>query len=229
MVANDDYADAVPVSVVVGTGLLLHGAFTYRAIGEFEMISSEGGLNFVEGKCPSKRNFDSTGAAWYSPLYGQLGITAAKQWDRPFTDSAYFMNEGLKCIRRNPVVLVTSLEGIPFLFVGNFLWPASQFTTAPLTRLYDQVLGLWLAIGLAIGYRSLWPLTVRTYPVFIAWALPMLGLFLCVYVFKSEIRFRVPFDVWLIPVAASGWALLVSRNPGAGWISRADESRPDRP
>lgn len=44
------------------------------------MISSEGGLSFVEGKCPSKRNFDSTGAAWYSPLYGQLGINAAKQW-----------------------------------------------------------------------------------------------------------------------------------------------------
>lgn len=64
------------------------------------MISSEGGLSFVEGKCPSKRNFDSTGAAWYSPLYGQLGINAAKQW-------------------------------------------------------IDRLPSLWLAIGLAIGYRSM--------------------------------------------------------------------------
>jgi hypothetical protein len=31
------------------------------------------------------------------------------------------------------------------------------------------------------------------------------ALCLCVYVFKSEIRFRVPFDVWLIPMAIDGW------------------------
>ena len=37
------------------------------------------------------------------------------------------------------------------------------------------------------------------------WAVPFAALCLCVYVFKSEIRFRVPFDVWLIPMAVDGW------------------------
>ena len=44
------------------------------------------------------------------------------------------------------------------------------------------------------------------------WGLPILSLFLCVYVFKSEIRFRVPFDVFLIPVAVKGWAVLLTMN-----------------
>jgi dolichyl-phosphate-mannose-protein mannosyltransferase len=209
---------ALPISAVVGAGLLLHGALAYRAIGSFEMISTEGGLNFVEGKCFYKQNFDSTGAGWYSPLYTQLGRAAVKKWDRPFTDHRYFMNEGLKCIRRNPRVLATSLEGIPFLFVGNTLWPATQFPTAPFTRAYDLVFGVLLAIGLGLGYKQMWPLTERTYWLFIAWALPFLGLCLTVYVFKSEIRFRVPFDVWLIPVAVSGWTALADR-----MLSRAGE------
>jgi hypothetical protein len=38
-----------------------------------------------------------------------------------------------------------------------------------------------------------------------------LALFLCVYVFKSEIRFRVPFDVFFMPVALSGWTSIVFR------------------
>jgi len=201
---------AVPVSAIVGAGLLLHGALTYRAIGAFEMVPTEGGLNFVEGKCPYKRNVDSTGRRWFSPLYHQLGRTEAKRWDRPFTDHRYFMSEGLKCIRDNPLVLATSLEGIPFLFVGNTLWPASQFATAPLTRAYDLVFGLWLIVGLATGYRLLWRRSQR-WPTFIAWALPFIGLCLTVYIFKSEIRFRVPFDVWLIPVAMSGWMAMFAK------------------
>ena len=53
---------AVPISTLVGAGLLLHGAVTYRAIGSFDMLPTEGGLNLVEGKCPYKRNTDWTGS-----------------------------------------------------------------------------------------------------------------------------------------------------------------------
>jgi hypothetical protein len=215
---------AVPISLVVGAGLLLHGMVTYRTIGRFQMVSSEGGLNFVEGKCPSKQNIDSTGARWFSPLFAQLGMTEQKEWDAPFTDSDYFIRQGLECIAENPLVLVTSLEGIPFLFVGNALWPATRFTTAAYTRLYDGVFGLWLVIGIAIALRRLLPLRDDTYPTFIAWMLPLAALCLCVYVFKSEIRFRVPFDVVLIPAAAWGWVSLVR-----GSVSRAGESPPRHP
>jgi len=200
---------AVPISLVVGTGLLLHGTLTYRAIGTFQMVSSEGGLNFMEGKCPSKINMDSAGAQWFSPLYAQLGRTEAKQWDRPFTDSDYYIRAGLACIRERPAVVVTALEGIPFLFVGNTLWPASQFPTAPFTRAYDAVFGMWMMVGLAVSLWRLWP-SRSAYQAFVAWMLPLAALCLCVYVFKSEIRFRVPFDVWLIPAAVAGWWSIVS-------------------
>ena len=88
---------ALPISAVVGAGLILHGVLTYRTIGVFRMSSLAGGLNFIEGKCPSKRNTDPTGSTWLSPIYAQLDMTSAKLWDRPFTDSGYYM-------RRRPEV-----------------------------------------------------------------------------------------------------------------------------
>jgi hypothetical protein len=196
---------AIPVSIVVASGLMLHGVLTYRTIGTFRLSPSAGGLNLVEGKCPSKRNRDSTGAGWYSPIYSQLGNTSSKLWDRPFTDSSYFMMEGLKCIGRDPYVLVQSFESIPFLFVGNFLWPATRSPGAPQARLYEPVTGPFLMAGVALWLLARWPWRRERWGELIVWALPLAGLCLCVYIFKSEIRFRVPFDVWLIPMAFDGW------------------------
>ena len=201
---------AVPLCTVVGAGLLLHGVLTYRTTGEFRLSSSAGGLNFIEGKCPSKRNYDSTGSRWLSPVYAQLGMTSAKMWDRPFTDSGYFMHEGLKCIAADPVVLVQSFENIPFLFVGNYMWPATQFSVAPLVRLYELVTGPFLMAGVALWLLARWPRRREAWGELVVWGAPLLGLCLCVYVFKSEIRFRVPFDVWFIPMAFAGWLARVT-------------------
>ena len=197
---------AIPVSAVVGAGLILHGVLTYRTIGTFRLSAAAGGLNFVEGKCPSKRNIDSTGAGWYSPIYSQLGMTSAKLWDRPFTDSGYFMKEGLKCIGRDPFVLVQSFEGIPFLFIGNYLWPATRSPLAPQARLYELVTGPFLMAGVVLWLVARWPWRRERWGELIVWAVPLAALCLCVYVFKSEVRFRVPFDVWFIPMAFAGWA-----------------------
>jgi hypothetical protein len=78
-------------------------------------------------------------------------------------------------------------------------------------RLYELFFGAFLIVGLVGWLRSCWPLDTHRHPVLLAWALPILALFLCVYVFKSEIRFRVPFDVFFIPVALSGWTSIVFR------------------
>ena len=209
---------AVPLSTVVAVGLLLHGMLTYRTIGAFQMSASAGGLNFVEGKCPIKRNTDVDGSSWFSPLYAQLGYRERKTWDRPFTDSSFFMREGLRCIQDEPFVLVQSLENIPFLFVGNVLWPATTISVAPYVKLHGVLWGYVLIAGLVAWCRSCWPVRADDWPVVLTWAVPILALFLCVYVFKSEIRFRVPFDVFFIPVALKGWAsiLNLSRTVGAG-------------
>jgi hypothetical protein len=214
----------LPISVVVGTGLLVHGVLTYRTIGTFRLTPAAGGLNFVEGKCPSKRNIDSTGAGWYSPIYSQLGITSSKLWDRPFTDSGYFMKEGLKCIERDPFVLVQSVEGIAFLFVGNYLWPATHSSAAAQIRLYELFSGPFLMGGVALWLLARWPWRRERWPELIVWALPFAALCLCVYVFKSEIRFRVPFDVWLIPMAVDGWLSRVTAPALAPAPARAPDA-----
>lgn len=206
----------VPISVVVATGLILHGALAYRTIGLFQMSASAGGLNFVDGKCPVKVNIDSAGQMWGSPLYYQLDMsTQRKVWDRPFIDSAYFMREGFRCIQNDPFVLVQSLENIPFLFIGNFSWPANQLRVAPFIRLYELFLSIFLVTGLLVWLRSCWPVPAAGYTQLLVWLAPILALFICVYVFKSEIRFRIPFDVYFIPVAVQGWRIiLLNLGPG---------------
>jgi hypothetical protein len=195
----------LPILVIGSTifsGMLLHGLFTYQRVGQFQMSASAGGLNFVEGKCLTKDNTDSAGYRWHSPLYFQLGINEAKKWDRPFTDSSYFMKEGLNCIKKNPLVLVQSLESIPFLFMGNTMWPSSHMHFSEWTRLYE----LYFAFFLITGFICFINFSRAGFQgqEFIIWLCPVMALFICVYIFKSEIRFRVPFDVWFIPLATKG-------------------------
>jgi hypothetical protein len=193
----------VPVMIigtVLATGLAVHGLLAYQKTGKMQFSSSAGGLNFVEGKCPSKKNMDSAGYTWHSPLYFQLGMDLTKKWNRPFTDSGHFMKEGLRCIQKDPFVLIQSLESIPYLFFGNVMWPFNTKPIAPYTRLYE----LFFAIFLVVGFCC-FVIRERDSHVIIIWLLPALSIFLTVYIFKSEIRYRVPFDVWFIPIAVKGW------------------------
>jgi len=91
------------------------------------------------------------------------------------------------------------------------MWPATQFSVRPYVRLYELFFGPWLMAGLAMWVTARRPWRRDVHGEAIAWALPVIALALCVYVFKSEIRFRVPFDVWLIPLAMSGWLAVSDR------------------
>jgi hypothetical protein len=196
----------LPISLVVGVGLFTHGMFTYSKTGKFLISSSGGGLIFVEGKCPEKKNIDSRGIHWLSPLYYHLHNTSEKKWDVPFTDSGYFMKAGLECIEKNPAVLVTSLEGIPYLFFGNYMFPGTDIAERSLIRYYELLFTLFMVPGLLIYLVLNWgKLSAEE---IIVWCVPVIALFTCVYIFKSEVRFRVPFDVFLIPMAVRGWLQL---------------------
>lgn len=193
----------VPVMIIGGvmmTGLAAHGLLTYKKIGRVQLSASTGGLNFIEGKCPSKSNTDTLGYNWLSPLYFQLGLHQHKQWNRPFTDSSYYLNQGIKCIQQNPFVLIQSFESIPYLFFGNLMWPFNQRSIAPLTRLHELFFAVFVLVGLCSFLA-----TERNADNFIIWIIPILSIFLTVYIFKSEIRYRVPFDIWFIPIAVKGW------------------------
>ena len=197
----------VIICLIMSAGLIGHGLFTKSKIDHFQISASAGGLNFVEGKCTIKNNADNAGYTWLSPLYHQLRLDKMKRWDRPFTDSAYFMNEGLNCIKNNPYVLIQSIEGIPFLFFGNTLWPANQSRLKSEMRLYELYFSCFCLLGLIV-YLRFFKYSTNKHEEILVWILPILSVMICVYIFKSEIRFRIPFDVWIIPVAVKGWSLL---------------------
>jgi hypothetical protein len=198
------------VSILI-LGLFAHGLLTQTKINKMQLSASTGGLNLVEGKCPHKKNTDSTGQSWISPLYFQLDLQQEKVWPRPFTNSQYFMQQGLHCIKDQPFILIQSLEAIPFLFFGNTMWPFNQLPYASWVRLYEQIFAVFVICGLVTFLL----LTLREHNLLqiYLWLVPVLSLFLCVYIFKSEIRYRVPFDIWLIPLSVKGWTQLLIR-PG---------------
>lgn len=185
---------------VMALGIAGHGYLTYEKIGKIQLSASTSGLNFIEGKCPDKKNTDTQGYTWQSPLYYQLGFHSGKTWNRPFTDSGYYMKEGLKCIQKDPFIMIQSFESIPYLFFGNAMWPFNQLPVARYTRIYELFFAAFLIVGLSVFMAR-----VRNTEQLIIWLIPVLSIFLTVYIFKSEIRYRVPFDVWFIPIAVSGW------------------------
>ncbi len=195
----------LPVGFVVSVGLIFHGILTYKTINKFQLSATAGGLNFVEGKCPYKWNVDNRNVDWLSPMYYQLGYNKSKKnWDASFLDSSYFMKEGIKCIMKYPATIIQSLEGIPLLFFGNMLWPGNQWKSKEWMRLYELFFAIFVIVGLTIYIIKIKKEINLNFQIF-TWILPIISLFVCVYIFKSEIRFRIPFDVFFIPLSYVGW------------------------
>lgn len=199
----------IPSGIVVVAGLLLHGVFSYQVTGKFQLSGSAGGLNLVEGKCPFKWNMDANGIDWYSPIYYQRERVELTKWPEPFTNSKFFMAQGVKCMMKWPSTFVMSLESIPLLFVGNTQWPINQLPMNPWIRLWELVMSFFFIPGLVVGVIQL--VRTKNEQKLVTWVLPLLSLILCVYIFKSEIRFRIPFDVWVIPVATFGWMRIIKQ------------------
>lgn len=173
-----------------------------------------GGLNFVEGKCPSKENMDSHGHRWMSPLFSITGETTFKKWPRPFTDQKYFWQEGAKCVMENPAVIVSSLRYIYYLFWGNALWPV---VTTPLKVWYYPWAQFFAYVLLPFSVLGALTLSRRKDTFTEVSALMMLTLFFTVWFFKSENRFRVPFDAILIVWGSVGFAWTVEKIKA--WLS----------
>jgi hypothetical protein len=185
-----------------------HAAYTRVYYGHAHLSAATAALNLVEGKCPAKRNYDSTGSGWLSPLFVQLGESDEKHWPRPFSDQSYFWSAGLDCIKQNPLVLLTSFRYVYYLFFDNQLWPSNTTDSAGLVRLsgmiYSGLLFPGILAGAAIVVRRPW----RRSGLFVVLALSIV---VCAFVFKSELRYRVPFDVVYIPLAVLGWSWVGAR------------------
>jgi len=197
-------AFCMAAAIVVGS----HAAYTRVRYGHAHLSAATAALNLVEGKCPAKRNYDSTGSGWLSPLFVQLGETDEKHWPRPFGDQSFFWSAGVACIKDNPVVLLTSVRYAYYLFFDNQLWPSNTTDSVGLVRvsgmLYSVLLFPGILAGAAVIARRPW----RRSGLF---AVLGLSIVVCAIVFKSELRYRVPFDVVYIPMAVLGWAWVRAR------------------
>ncbi len=197
------------LAFALGIGLLAgaHGVYSYHQTGTALWGPQAGGLNFVEGKCPDKKNSDSGNTSWTSPLFAQTRPITHKHWDHPFWDQSFFFKQGLNCIAKDPAVLIESLSSIGYLFFGNQLWPANVSEFRRLSEWYGVMFGMFLfpamLLGLVFAFQRSW--TKEQLPYLLVWTI-----MLTVFVFKSEIRFRVPFDGIIITLAVLGWSRLAS-------------------
>jgi 4-amino-4-deoxy-L-arabinose transferase-like glycosyltransferase len=173
-----------------------HGAYSYLNYGQVKLGAETGGLNFVEGKCKAKHNFDNVGGRWLSPLHNYLGEIEEKHWDVPFSNQAYYWRQGWECIKENPVVILTSLRYVYYLFAGNPLWPAEARITYYEAWFAVVIFPLFL-IGVLAACR------VWDAPIMVP-AMVLLSLMLTAWIFKSELRYRVPFDAIVMVYAALG-------------------------
>ncbi|MEO5766170.1 MAG: glycosyltransferase family 39 protein [Casimicrobiaceae bacterium] len=191
------------MGAAAATIALSHGVFAHAKYGHFKLGADAGGLNFVEGKCPSKLNIDSEGTTWHSPLFTYLGEHERKVWRVPFSDQAFFWREGLHCVRENPAVLVTSLRYVYYLFAGNPLWPVEFPNRHLAEQVYESLIPTAIVPLLVI---SLLATLIRWRTALAVPALLYASLFFSVWMFKGELRFRIPFDAVTMIFASFGAA-----------------------
>ncbi len=189
--------------------LALHWVVTDRIYHTASFVSRNAGLSLIEGKCPAKRNQDKRNTVWQSSLFGQIGENLRKKWDQPFTNDSFFVKEGLKCIAADPLVLLTSVRYVYFLFLGNDIWPSNADAYKTFNRGYGMLFGAIYLPGILIALLLLLrhPLSAQSMPIL----LMVLSLFFNSWLFKSEIRYRVPFDVVFLPMAVYGWHWLLTQ------------------
>ncbi|MEK2688366.1 glycosyltransferase family 39 protein [Bdellovibrio sp. GT3] len=206
------FKNAVLKVSMMALGCLLvmtpHLAFTKIAYNQMQWGPTAGALNFVEGKCPWKNNADSSGSSWMSPLFVTLNETAFKKWDRPFTDQAYFWKAGAECVRENPWVMVESLRFINYLFYGNSTWPISGSKVGFMYDIWAPVFE-WGLLPLALLGALAFARRRNNYAE--VSALLMLTIFFTVYIFKSENRFRAPFDGVILMWSSLGIVFIIER------------------
>jgi hypothetical protein len=191
-----------------------HAAFTYKRYGHAHISAPTAALNFVEGKCPSKNNYDSEGHGWLSPLFVQLGETQDKHWPRPFDDSKYYFAAGIDCVKHDPWVLVKSVRYVYYLFFDNQMWPPNTSDSDGISRSYSMAYSAFFFPNILLGATLLARRLRRRTALLLTMGLSIV---LCSWVFKSELRYRVPFDVVFIPMAvlSASWTIerLVARRP----------------
>ncbi len=196
-------------AIVLGAQALYFEALYGRAL----PVAAGGAYNFTLDKCPGATIVGRGGARFRSPRAFYTGEGGIQAYDVYLHDQRLLWRRGFACVRERPWALVRSLRNIDYLFARNELWPLNVSDFRGLNRLSRRLYTIFLlpgiAVGLVLAFRKTF--SPRTPPFLL-----VPSLFVTVWFFLGEMRFRIPFDTVFIPLGILGWTWALERALGRG-------------
>ena len=199
---------SVFITATMASLLLVSGIY-FKLGGQSRTSSLNGGFVFMAGQCLVGHSYDSTGAAFGPPVYMQRDINKTVQFTQAFTNSRYFYQQGLECLKQRPVRLLEKITENYYLFFDNISWPSSNQTPFNLAmELSHTAFNLFVLPGLLLA-AFLFSRQIKGRRVFtsLLWYV-LFTVFLTSTVYHADIRYRLPFDAIFILVSLSGYQLL---------------------
>jgi Flp pilus assembly protein TadD len=208
-------------------------AIRNRAVaGEWVLVSSHGGLNFLIGNHPGATGGYAVPPGVTPTIAGQAEDTrrvAEAAAGRPLTDaevSEHFYREGRRFLREQPGAAIALFLRKLALTFGRAELPLNYsyayWSGDEPTILRGLVAGAWLLVPLGLAGLAVAPRVPRR--ALVAWASFVPAYALAVALFFVAWRYRLPLLVALaVPAgAAIDWALRASAaRDAAGWRSKA--------
>lgn len=210
------------VSLGLATVLLpLASRCTRLAEGHFCLVSTNTAMNALMGHAGAKAEFrwnDEQRNLWFS-FTSPSAVLRGYREPVDLRFGAYDVPANLAELHRRiaadpGMALATSLRNVADLFVGVDFWPPAVYGRRNWARGY-QNLYRWLLLPLALLWL-LWraPRMLRMKPDSLAeWLLltPLLGVIATAFISLGEVRFRIPFDGFVIVLAAQAALALIDR------------------
>jgi hypothetical protein len=190
-------------AIILLSQTLYMSIWTHR----FVLLPTVSGVNFLASKMPECRMIFAADGFWVcSPLHHQVGGCGNPRQDcwinAPIEK---FSPVAVQAILHDPTRLFAGMRNALFLFTGNEAFPIhDEPNFREINRFYEFFYILFLLpgilVGLLKGMTLRLPVRVRLVLAF-AWAAILPYLFIS----EAEIRYRIPFDVALIPISIWGW------------------------
>ncbi len=194
---------------------------TRLAEGHFCLVSTNTGMNALMGHAGEYAEFvwvDPVRNSTYSftsPSAPMRGYTAPVRLNFGAYDVPANVAELNTRIAADPAAALRwSLRNVVDLFIGRDFWPGAVYQQRNWSRAYQWILQ-WLLLPLALAwliYRA--PRLIRLRDDSLAeWLLltPLLGLMLTAFISLGELRFRIPFDGFVIILAAQALLAVFNR------------------
>lgn len=187
--------------------------------GTFCLVSTNTAMNALMGHAGEKREFrwnDSARNIWFSftsPSAALRGYQEPVMLPFGAYDVPANLAELQRRIEADPrMALASSLRNVADLFVGRDFWPAAVYRNRNWGRAY-QNLYKWVLLPLALLWL-VWraPRMIRMKADSLSeWLLltPMLGVMATAFISLGEVRFRIPFDGFVIILAAQALLALI--------------------